>query len=133
MPKPIAVKDGMCFAFPDILLTNIPSVGPVPIPYPNIAQLSDADGASDNVKAGGIEVILEDSEISSSSGGEASTDGGTVNPSGDGTGACTFSQASSSVKANGKGIVRQFDTTQQDAENATGMVMQGNATVLVGD
>lgn len=125
MPKPIAVKDGMCFAFPDILDTTIPSVGTVPIPYPNIAQLSDADGASDNVKAGGIEVILEDSEISSSTGGEASDSGG--------TGACTFDAASSSVKANGKGIVRQFDATKQDDDNATGMVMQGNATVLVGD
>ena len=131
MAKPIAVKDGTCFAFPDVLLTPVPSAPSVPIPYPNIAQLADADPVADNVKAGGIEVILENSEIADSSGGEAGSDTGVT--SGSQNKACTFTQASGTVKANGKAIVRQLDTTSQNDGNAVGMVMSGNATVLVGD
>lgn len=131
MPKPIAVKDGICFAFPDVLLTPIPSAGSVPIPYPNIAQLSDATDVADTVKAGGIEVIVEGSKIENSTGGEAGTDGGVS--SGTQNGACEFPEVSQTVKAGGKGIVRQLDTTSQNGGNATGMVMSGNATVLVGD
>jgi hypothetical protein len=127
MAKPIAVKNGICFAFPDVLQT--PS-GPttVPVPYPNIAQLSAASGTASNVKAGGFEVILKDSTISSSSGDEA----GTAGPKGP-AGPCSFSASSNTVKANGKGIVRQFDPTSQNNGNAQGQVMQGLATVLVGD
>ena len=131
MAKPIAVKDGTCFAFPDVLLTPIPSAGSAPIPYPNIAQLSDADPVAETVLAGGIAVIVEDSEISESSGGEAGTDGGVT--SGDNNKECTFTDKSNTVKAEGKGIVRQFDATSQNGGNAVGMVMAGNATVLVGD
>jgi uncharacterized Zn-binding protein involved in type VI secretion len=36
---------GMCSAFPDVCLTPTP-VGPVPIPYPNMAQLAMANPAT---------------------------------------------------------------------------------------
>lgn len=130
MVKPIARKDGICFAFPDVLMTPA-GTSQVPIPYPNVAQLADAEGASENVKAGGKEVILKDSEIPSSSGGEAGTGLGV--PSGTQNSKCTFTTASATVKANGKGIVRQLDTTSQNNGNATGQVMVGYPTVLVGD
>ncbi len=134
MAKPIATKTGICFAFPDVLKTPNPSGTPpdIPIPYPNIAELSSADGASADVMAGGKEVILEDSSISPSSGGEAGTNGGVVQ-SGAHLGACTFTSFSGTVKANGKGIVRQLDSTDQNDGNAQGQVMIGNPTVLVGD
>lgn len=125
MPQPIAVKDGTCFAFPDVLLTPAPS-GQVPMPYPNIAQLSDATGAASSVNAGGKAVIVEDSEIPSSSGGEAGTGGPGPN------GKCTFTAASGTVTANGRKVVRQFDTTSQNGGNAVGTVMSGLATVMVG-
>lgn len=130
MVKPIARKDGICFAFPDVLLTPAGSAQ-VPIPYPNIAQLADTQGASEDVKAGGKEVILEDSEIPSSSGGEAGT--GLGQSSGTQNDKCTFTSFSGTVKANGKGIVRQLDSTSQNAGNAEGQVMVGFPTVLVGD
>ncbi len=134
MAKPIATKTGICFAFPDVLKTPNPAGTPpdIPIPYPNIAQLSAAQDASDNVKAGGKEVITEASSISSSSGGEPGVDGG-VKQSGEYLGACTFPEFSGTVKANGNAVVRQFDQTEQNGGNATGMVMVGNPTVLVGD
>lgn len=130
MAKPIARKQGVCMAFPDVCLTPAGN-SQVPIPYPNIAQLSSADGASSDVLAGGIEVILEGSEIANSSGGEAGTGGGVT--SGTQNDKCTFTSFSSTVKANGKGIVRQLDQTSQNNGNAQGFVMAGLPTVLVGD
>lgn len=134
MAKPIATKSGICFAFPDVLKTPNPSGTPpdIPIPYPNIAQLSSAESASEDVKAGGKEVITEASSISSSSGGEPGVNGG-VKESDMYLDACTFPEFSGTVKANGNGIVRQFDQTEQNGGNATGMVMVGNPTVMVGD
>ncbi|MGV8937558.1 MAG: PAAR-like domain-containing protein [Allorhizobium sp.] len=131
MAKPIATKNGICFAFPDVLKTPTPG-GDVPMPYPNIAQLSAADGAATNVNAGGNAVILESSKVGSSSGGEPGVGGG-VKVAAKHLADCTFKTFSKSVKANGKGIVRQFDTTDQNGGNASGQVMVGYPTVLVGD
>lgn len=129
MAKPIARKDGICFAFPDVRRTPTPA-GTIPMPYPNVAQLSQATGTSPNVNAGGKPVILEDSSIGSSSGGEPGSGGPVATPKDKD---CAFTSASKTVKANGKGVVRQGDTTAQDRGNATGAVMVGLPTVLVGD
>lgn len=125
MPQPIAVAKGTCFAFPDLLKTPAPS-GTVIMPYPNIAQLADAQDTASSVNAGGDPVIVKDSSIPSSTGGEAAT----VEPNRNGK--CTFTSASGSVFANGKAVVRQFDTTSQNGGNASGTVMSGVPTVLVG-
>ena len=130
MGKPIAVTDGIAFAFPNICLTP---AGPaqVPIPYPSIAQLSDAKDVSENVTAGGKGIILKGkSKVNSTSGDEAGTGKGV--PSGTQGGKCTFTQGSSSVKVNGKSVVRMGDPTQQNGTNAMGTVLAGLATVLVG-
>ena len=131
MANPIATKNGICFAFPDILQTPTPPGGQLPMPYPNIAQLSAAEDTATNVNAGGKPVILKSSKISSSAGGEPGVGGGVS--SGTHLGKCTFTKSSETVKANGKGIVRQFDTTDQNGGNAKGQVMVGFPTVLVGD
>nr|WP_298248525.1 DUF4150 domain-containing protein [uncultured Halomonas sp.] len=130
MSKPIAHTEGICMAFPDMLKTPTPS-GPIALPYPNIAQLSEAQEASPDVKAGGKAVITETSYIKTSTGGEAGTAGGIT--SGTFNQKCTFSEFSATVKANGKGIVRQLDQTCQNNDNAQGFVMAGFPTVLVGD
>jgi hypothetical protein len=131
MGQPITVKDGICFAFPDVCLTPAPpSPSPVPIPYPNIAQLSQATGTATNVNAGGKPVVIEGSKIESSSGDEAGTAGGVT--SGVNMKACEFTKFSATVKANGKGIVRLGDTTTQNNKNAVGTVLGGLPTVLVG-
>lgn len=134
MARPIARTDGMCFAFPDVLQTPAPPGPPVPLPYPNIAQLADAEGAAEDVNAGGKPVVLADSTVPRSTGGEPGTGGGVVAP-GKHLGACTFTSASRTVTANGKGVVRQGDTTEQNDGNATGTgtVLVGLPTVLVGD
>jgi hypothetical protein len=125
MAQPITVTDGICFAFPDVCQTPSPS-GTVPIPYPNIAQLSNATDTASTVKAGGKPVVTEASSVLRSSGDEAGTGG--PGP----MGKCTFTTFSKTVKANGKGIVRLGDSASQNGGNAVGTVLGGLPTVLVG-
>jgi uncharacterized Zn-binding protein involved in type VI secretion len=130
MGQPIAVTDGIAFAFPNICLTP---AGPatVPIPYPSIAQLADAKDASTDVLAGGKGVILEGkTKVETTSGDEAGTGMGV--PSGTQGKECTFTKGSSTVKVNGAAVVRLGDPTQQNKNNAIGTVLAGLATVLVG-
>lgn len=125
MGQPIAVTDGIAFAFPNICKTPTPA-GSVPIPYPSIAQLSDATDASSDVKAGGKGIILKGkTEVPTTSGDEA----GTADPHGL---KCEFTAGSGSVKVNGKEVVRMGDATKQNNGNASGFVLGGLATVLVG-
>lgn len=146
MGKPVAPKDQMAMAFPDVCKTPTPG-GPVPIPYPNIAQFSDATGVTNQggkeVLVGGKHILLKDSSVSSSNGDEAGSATGVR--SNNISGACVVSQASASVKygQNGLGLARLLDQTKQNMvpgppsansiENATGVVLSAAPTVLVGD
>lgn len=146
MGKPIALKpiaaEGVASAFPDVCETILPLVGKIPLPFTNVAKLMDADAASDEggkellVGPLGLHVLLEGAEIKDSSGDEVGFLGGVVNE--ETQGPCKIMQASSSVKYNGKGIVRFMDATAQNMDdnkqpNATGNVVSGFPTVLVGD
>ncbi len=137
MGFPIATKKSgfICFSFPDVCKTPAPpSPSPVPIPYPNIGQLSDATGTSNSVRVGGDPVITKVSEIPQTTGDEAGSIGGvTSNVT---KGKVKFTSYSSSVRAEGKEIVRMFDTTEQNiggaSSNAVGTVLGGVPNVLVG-
>ena len=138
MSKPIAPATGIAFAFPDICKTPTPG-GPVPIPYPNIAQLDQAQNVADQLLIGpsSYKALLVDSEVPTSSGDEAGSVGG-VKSNGI-KGACKITQGSGSVVygPGKKGIARFGDTTDQNivggVANATGMVLSAFPTVLVGD
>jgi len=129
MPQPVAIVQGMAFAFPDVCNTPTPG-GPVPIPYPNIAQLADATPNSSSggaqVFANGKAIVLGNSEIPTSSGDEAGTGG--PGP----MGKCTFTTKSGTVLINGQGVVRFGDTTSQNGGNAVGSVLSAPSTVLAG-
>lgn len=129
MAQPITVSDGICFAFPDMLLTPNPS-GQSPLPYPNVAQLAAAEQTSPDVSAAGKAVVLENSRVPNSSGGESGTGGGVS--SGTHLDECTFTTFSNTVKVNGKGVIRQGDSTSHNAGNTVGTVLAGIPTVLVG-
>lgn len=134
MAQPIAVTDGIAFAFPNICMTPAPPApNPVPIPYPSIADLSSADNASENVTAGGKGIILSgETKVGSTSGDEAGIGTGKGVISGTQGGECTFPQGSGTVEVNGKPVVRLGDPTKQNGNNADGVVLGGLATVLVG-
>lgn len=129
MGMPVTTRTtGICFAFPNVCTTDTPG-GPVPIPYPSIGQLSDADpvtdGASDGVFAAGHPLVTVASRIQRTSGDEAAqmgTKGGAV----------TFPSGSTSVFANGQAVVRLLDPTEQNNGKARGTVLAGVATVMAG-
>jgi hypothetical protein len=132
MGQPITtVGQGICFAFPDVCFTPAPPGPNVPIPYPNIGQLSAATGTASMVKAGGNFVVTKDSTISSTTGDEAGSAGGVVSGPPPG-GKVEFVTFSATVKAGGANVVRMFDTTKQNNGNAVGQVLGGLPTVLVG-
>lgn len=135
--KPIAPAQGIAFAFPDVCKTPAPPGSPVPIPYPNIAQLADATTVADDLVVGpsALNVLVKTGspEIPTSTGDEAGSVGGVK--SGGIKGPCEFKEASGSVVygPNEYGIVRFMDATEQNDGNATGFVMGAFPTVLVGD
>jgi len=137
MSKPIAIAKGIAFAFPDVCLT--PIIVPVPIPYPNIALLNQAQDVAEDLLVGGDKVLLEDSYVPSSMGDEAGSVGGVK--SGRFQGPCKITSASSSVVygPDKKGIARFMDTSAQNMTteqasdgNAVGFVLSAFPTVLVG-
>ena len=130
MGQPITTTEGICFAFPDVCNTPIPGSSPVPIPYANIGQLSDATGVAESVKVGGKPVVTSNSEIPNTTGDEAGSQGGVK--SGTTKGKVVFKTYSQTVKVEGANVVRMFDTTEQNDGNAVGMVLGGVANVLVG-
>ena len=127
MGKPVSTSaGGICFAFPDVCNTPI-GVGTVPVPYPNVGQLSDAQSVSDTVRAAGNPVIRDNSNIPTTTGDEA----GSASPT---KGKVEFAKASQTVFCDsGKAVVRMFDTTKQNNGNAVGIVLGGVPTVMVGD
>lgn len=77
---------------------------PIPLPYPNIAMLTQAKGGtcSSKVKIENKATVLQNTEISMSSGDEAGTVGGVM--SNKFKGPCKFKQGSGKVKAEGKKV-----------------------------
>ena len=137
MGNPIATQTTgfTCFAFPDVCKTQ---VGPaqVPIPYPNIGNLGDAEATSEDDFAGGKPVVVKSSIIpdQKTTGDEAGNLGAVKStPPNSIKGKIEFTSASGSVFVNGKGIVRMFDTTEQNNGNAVGRVLGGLTTVFVGN
>jgi hypothetical protein len=139
MAKPIAPTQGIAFAFPDVCKTPAPPGPPVPIPYPNIAQLDQATGVTDVsgkevlVGPASLHVLLLNSIVDTTTGNEAGSAGGVISPTIKGP--CTITQASTTViyGPSQLGVARFMDPTQQNGNNANGFVLAAFPTVLVGD
>ncbi|MGH7995885.1 MAG: DUF4150 domain-containing protein [Opitutaceae bacterium] len=93
--------DGQCMGMPDVCLTPAPPAPPVPIPYPNMGMVMQATKTSTKVKIAGMLAVIEMSEIPSSQGDEAGTNGGVV--SGQNMAKIVFTQGSAKVMIEGKG------------------------------
>jgi uncharacterized Zn-binding protein involved in type VI secretion len=106
---------GKAIAPADVCLSPPPPpAGPVPVPYVNNLSAGDLTKGSKNVKIDGNETALEDkSEVSTSTGDEAGTQGGNVithKTKGKGS----FSLWSFTVKIEGKGVARHGDPMGQN-------------------
>jgi hypothetical protein len=104
-------SNGVATAFPDICKTPSPA-GPVPIPYPNIAQSSDTAKGSKKVTVDGNPLMLKESNFSKSTGDEAGSAGGVAS-------SCTRGKAefinySFDVKIEGKNACRLGDMMVQN-------------------
>lgn len=133
MGKPIAVAQGIAFAFPDVCNTPTPG-GPVPVPYPNVAQLSTAQEVASGLLVGpaGLPALLAGSFVPTSVGSPPTVTGVT---SGTAMGRCEIARGSSTVLygPSSRGLARFGDPTQQNNGNAQGSVLAAFPTVLVGE
>jgi uncharacterized Zn-binding protein involved in type VI secretion len=110
---------GMLMTFPDVCKTPAPPAGPIPIPYPNIAQSTDTADGSETVKMEGNPILLKGSKFSQSSGDEAGSAGGVMSSS-------TKGQAdpmlySFDVKVDGKNVCRLSDIMMGNKKNTPPM------------
>jgi uncharacterized Zn-binding protein involved in type VI secretion len=108
-------SDGVASAFPDVCKTPSPA-GPVPIPYPNIAQSKDTAQGSSTVTVDGNPIMLKGSNFSTSTGDEAGSAGGVAS-------SCTKGKAefvmySFDVKVEGKNVPRLGDLMLQNKGGA---------------
>jgi hypothetical protein len=101
-----ASSSGMNIIFPDPCKTPTPG-GPIPIPYPNIAQSSDTADATSTVKVDGNPVMVKGANYRRSSGDEAGTALGIV--SSKNMGKATPMLYSFDVKLDGKNAQRLTD------------------------
>jgi uncharacterized protein DUF4150 len=128
-----ADSSGKTIAFPDVCKTPSPG-GPIPIPYPNIAQSSDTASGTSKVKCDGNPVCVKDSNFSTSTGDEAGTAGGGV-ASNKTKGKAEFSgMFSMDVKFEGKNVCRAFDIMLHNDKNTPPFpVLQGPVVALAKD
>ncbi|MDH5180270.1 MAG: DUF4150 domain-containing protein [Gammaproteobacteria bacterium] len=108
-------SNGIATAFPDVCKTPTPG-GPVPVPYPNIAQSTDTAKGSKNVKMDGNPIMLKDSNFSTSTGDEPGSAGGVV--SGKTKGKAEYINYSFDVKVEGKNVPRLADMMVQNKGSA---------------
>ena len=107
---------GQCMGMPDVCLTPAPPAPPIPIPYPNIGMVNQAQKTSTKVKFSGKEVVTVKSEISRSSGDEAGTNKGVM--SGTNMDKVTFKKGSEKVKIEGQKCVHLTSITGHNGSNA---------------
>ncbi|RKH32030.1 DUF4150 domain-containing protein [Corallococcus praedator] len=129
----VVTKDsgGVTMAFPDVCKTPSPA-GPVPIPYPNVAQSSDTDKGTKKVSVAGNPVCVKDSNFKMSTGDEAGTAGGGV-ASNKTKGKAEFVNYSFDVKFEGKNVARALDLMLHNDKNTPPFpVMQGPVVAMGG-
>jgi hypothetical protein len=133
--KPIATRGGgQAFAFPDVCKVPAPPAPPIPVPFPNIAMLSQADSCSQNVRVLNQPVVTVDSEVPRSMGDEAGTAMGVV--SGTQMDKVVFRQGSPNVRIEGAAPVALMDPTAHNGSSANApaghVIAPGQTEVLIG-
>jgi len=124
-------SNGVTIAFPDVCKTPTPA-GPIPIPYPNIAQSTDTAKGTKKVKCDGQSTCVKDSNFSMSTGDEAGSAGGGV-ASSKIKGKAEFILFSFDVKFEGKNAVRAFDLMLHNDKNTPPFpVLQGPVIAIPG-
>ncbi len=108
---------GMSIAFPDVCKTPSPG-GPIPIPYPNIAQATNTSKGPKKVKTDGKMPMVKGAKYTMTSGDEAGSAGGVI--SSKIKGEAEFLMYSFDVKFEGKNVCRLGDPMFQNKKNIVG-------------
>lgn len=108
----------MCVVFPDVCKVPAPPAPPIPTPFPNIAQCSDARGSSctKKIKILNKPVLHKGSVISRSSGDEAGVLKGVVSSTN--MDQAAYRTSVSKVQVEGNDIVTHLKNTAQNGNNA---------------
>ena len=143
MGTPAATKEGgqAIGMSPDVCYLPAPppppvGVGGIPTPYPNIGELSGADGVTDKVLVRNKEVLVEGATCPSSKGDEAGCS--TIVPPGQKGLASMknmekveFSKHSDKVKMQGKGVITHTCPTKHNSTNTAGSQSVPSQTVVI--
>ena len=110
---------GTAPGLPDFCKTPAPPGPPVPVPYPIVAQSSDAANGSTSVTCDGNPIMLKDADFSRCSGDEAGTLKGVASSTN--LGKAKFAAYSFDVKVEDRNVPRLGDamTNQGNAPNTT--------------
>ena len=112
-----AGSGGKSIAFPDLCNTPSPA-GPVPMPYPNLAESAKVSDGPTSVKVDGSMPAVKGAKYSSSSGNEAGTNGGVM--SGCTQGEAEFMNYSNDTRFDDRNVCRLADPLFQNKKNAMG-------------
>lgn len=108
-------SDGIATAsVPDVCLTPT-SGGPVPVPYPNVAQSRDLVGGTATVRTDGSSAAIKGSRFATSTGDEAGSVGGVC--SGTHKGPAEFANYSMDVRMEGANACRLTDPMTMNQKN----------------
>ena len=132
---PAATKGGgSCATSGPLDVCKVPPAPPVPTPFPNLAEVSDAGDTATKTKFDGSKVVLVKSSISRSSGDEAGEAGGMV--SNRNMADVGFKQGSGKVIVEGEKTAHVGSMTGHNGSNANvpagAMVAPSQTKVLVG-
>ncbi|WP_095989274.1 DUF4150 domain-containing protein [Cystobacter fuscus] len=123
---------GVSMAFPDVCKTPTPA-GPVPMPYPNVAQSADTANGSRTVTGDGNPLMLKSSHFATSTGDEAGSAMGVA--SNKIKGKAYPKMYSFDVKVEGQNVFRFTDIMLQNGGSPTNTppaAEMQNTTVAVG-
>ncbi|MGE0788943.1 MAG: DUF4150 domain-containing protein [Sandaracinaceae bacterium] len=109
---------GVCNSYPDVCKVPAPTGPPIPTPFPNVGQCTDAKGStcSSKVKILNKKTFTKKTELSRSSGDEAGTLGGMV--SGTNMDKVKRSASYAKVKCEGAEITTSLKATGHNGSNA---------------
>lgn len=116
---------------PDVCQTPSPT-GPMPVPYPNLADMSMADpgGLVRDVLVAGMPAMNQMSKVPMSNGDQAGAGGGVISKKI--MGEMIFTSASQQVNVGGKPAVRVTCQTSHNAKNTQGLAsIPGQTQVMV--
>ena len=106
---------GTCFAMPDVCITPA-APSPIPIPYPNTAQVMQSKKTATKVKIVKKDAVSKGSEVPRTMGDEAGTNKGVM--SGTNMDKATWKMGVSKVKVEGKEIIRHLSMSGQNGMSA---------------